>query len=317
MRYLKYKMHLTNYTFSHPKNYLYSKSVKGLQCFGIIYRFGFNGKERDNETYGEGNAYDFGARIYDSRLGRWLSVDPLQAKYPGFSPFVFVLNMPLSAYDPDGRDVIILANSAGAGGVGHQAALIQLGKAGWVYISKDGAAQSGGIFGPSRYTTKIFKTLDEFKNSSHNFEVIDGTNHSKVGGGEESNMTFKLDENGNKIQRYDQAYYIKTNNEKEGIALIECLKKAKQDYVLTVSDCSDIPTTALNNLEDTEGNKLKNGENGKTGFNKTNFSRENPNLKQVTLEKRNQGIDYDSKVKPTDTKLKKNEKGKKEVKKVN
>jgi RHS repeat-associated protein len=309
-------MHLTNYHFYNTKNYLYSKPVKGLGGCEVCYGFAFNGKERDNETYGEGNAYDFGARIYDPRLGRWLSVDPLQAKYPGFSPFVFVLNMPLSAYDPDGRDVIILANTAGAGGVGHQAVLIKLATAGWVYISKDGAAQSGGIAGPSRYTIKAFKTLDEFKNSSHNFEVIDGTNHSKVGGGEESNMTFKLDENGNKIQRYDQAYYIQTNNEKEGIALNECLKIAKQDYVLTVSDCSDIPTTALNILEDTEGNKLTNGENGTTGFNKTNFSCELPNLKQATLEKRNQGTDYDFRVKPTDTKLKKNEKGKKEVKKV-
>ena len=37
------------------------------------YRYGFNGMENDNEVYGERNAIDFGARIYDSRLGRWLS----------------------------------------------------------------------------------------------------------------------------------------------------------------------------------------------------------------------------------------------------
>jgi hypothetical protein len=38
------------------------------QCFE--YCFGFNGMEQDNEVQGQGNAYDFGARIYDSRLGR-------------------------------------------------------------------------------------------------------------------------------------------------------------------------------------------------------------------------------------------------------
>jgi len=38
------------------------------------YRYGFNGKEKDNETFS--GAYDFGARIMDVRLGRWLSVDP-------------------------------------------------------------------------------------------------------------------------------------------------------------------------------------------------------------------------------------------------
>jgi len=38
------------------------------------YRFSFNSKEKDDETYGGGYAYDFGARIYDSRLGRWFSI---------------------------------------------------------------------------------------------------------------------------------------------------------------------------------------------------------------------------------------------------
>jgi RHS repeat-associated protein len=71
------------------------------------YRFGFNGKEKDDETYDTGNAYDFGARIYDSRLGRWLSVDPLQQKYPGFSPYNFASNSPISIIDYDGRENVI------------------------------------------------------------------------------------------------------------------------------------------------------------------------------------------------------------------
>ncbi|MFN3446871.1 MAG: RHS repeat-associated core domain-containing protein, partial [Bacteroidia bacterium] len=67
------------------------------------YRFGFNGKEKDNDTYGEGNAYDFGARIYDSRLGRWLSVDPFQNEYPGFSGYNYSLNNPIALNDQDGK----------------------------------------------------------------------------------------------------------------------------------------------------------------------------------------------------------------------
>jgi RHS repeat-associated protein len=46
------------------------------------YRFTFNGMEKDDEVKGVGNSLDFGARIYDSRLGRWLSVDPLSYKFP-------------------------------------------------------------------------------------------------------------------------------------------------------------------------------------------------------------------------------------------
>jgi len=47
----------------------------------------------------------FGARYYDSDLGRWTSVDPLADKYPGWSPFNYTLNNPLKYIDPDGFDV--------------------------------------------------------------------------------------------------------------------------------------------------------------------------------------------------------------------
>jgi len=70
------------------------------------YRFGFNGMEKDEEVKGNGNSLDFGARIYDPRLGRWLSLDPLMAKYPSLSPYTFVDNSPLSFIDLDGRDII-------------------------------------------------------------------------------------------------------------------------------------------------------------------------------------------------------------------
>lgn len=83
------------------------------------YRFGFNGQEKDNEIKGIGNSLDFGARIHDSRLGRWLSIDPLQAKYPSASTYNFTLNNPIMNRDPDGRDVevAITRNPAGGGSI--------------------------------------------------------------------------------------------------------------------------------------------------------------------------------------------------------
>ncbi|MEN9303960.1 MAG: hypothetical protein RL264_2389 [Bacteroidota bacterium] len=41
------------------------------------YRDGYQGSEKDDEMKGSGNSYDFGARIYDSRVGRWWSMDPV------------------------------------------------------------------------------------------------------------------------------------------------------------------------------------------------------------------------------------------------
>ena len=70
------------------------------------YRFHFNGKETDNEVYGEGNVYDYGARIYDSRLGRWLSVDGRAKDYVPFSPYIFALNSPIYFKDADGNVVV-------------------------------------------------------------------------------------------------------------------------------------------------------------------------------------------------------------------
>jgi RHS repeat-associated protein len=71
---------------------------------GSSYRYGMNGKEKDDEIVGSGNNYDFGARHYDPRLGRWLSLDPLMAKYPGLSPYNFCANNPIMFVDQDGRD---------------------------------------------------------------------------------------------------------------------------------------------------------------------------------------------------------------------
>lgn len=83
-----------------------------------VYRYGFNGMEKDNEIKGEGNSYDFGARIYDPRLGRWLSTDPSESRYPGISTYNFGMNNPILFIDPDGEDgkVSVHKNSNGMGG---------------------------------------------------------------------------------------------------------------------------------------------------------------------------------------------------------
>jgi RHS repeat-associated protein len=68
------------------------------------YRFGYNGKENDDEVKGTGNQQDYGMRIYDPRLGRFLSVDPLSKQYPWYTPYQFAGNNPILSIDIDGLE---------------------------------------------------------------------------------------------------------------------------------------------------------------------------------------------------------------------
>ena len=77
---------------------------------GSGYRYGFNGKETDNEVKGEGAQYDYGFRIYDPRLGKFLSVDPLFGSFPWYTTYQFAGNKPTIAIDLDGLEEYVVIN---------------------------------------------------------------------------------------------------------------------------------------------------------------------------------------------------------------
>ena len=133
-----------------------------------VYRYSFNGMEKDDEVKGNGNHLDFGARCFDSRLGRFLSIDAHAKNYPAISPYVFVGNGPLNAIDPDGNDIIVLFASDAAGTAGHGAVLIGSEKEGWSLYSKNGTTQNFGFKGPSDNHPEnniVYNSINEFANS--------------------------------------------------------------------------------------------------------------------------------------------------------
>ena len=69
-----------------------------------LLRYGFNGKENDNEA-GEG-IQDYGMRIYSERLGKFLSTDPITASYPMLTPYQFASNRPIDGKDADGMEYV-------------------------------------------------------------------------------------------------------------------------------------------------------------------------------------------------------------------
>lgn len=66
------------------------------------YRYGFNGKEKDKEVV----QYDYGMRIYDPRLVRFKSVDPLTKGFPMLTPYQYASNSPIENIDLDGLEKI-------------------------------------------------------------------------------------------------------------------------------------------------------------------------------------------------------------------
>jgi len=63
-------------------------------------KFKYTGKELDKESL-----YDyFGARYYDSRIGRWGQTDPVSDFEPSLNPFHYTNNNPLKYIDPNGLD---------------------------------------------------------------------------------------------------------------------------------------------------------------------------------------------------------------------
>lgn len=80
------------------------------------YRFGFNGKENDNEVHGAtGTFQDYGMRAYDTRVGRFFSVDPIAAQFPMLTPYQFASNTPIWAIDLDGLEAWVYTETDGFG----------------------------------------------------------------------------------------------------------------------------------------------------------------------------------------------------------
>ncbi|MCF8253595.1 MAG: hypothetical protein K9I36_07330 [Bacteroidia bacterium] len=95
-----------NKPYSHFGAFL-NKCTKGkkshLKSDAGAYLFSINCKEKINEINGAGNDLDFGARVYDARLGRFLSLDPRTNDFSFWAPYIYAANNPVRLIDIEGE----------------------------------------------------------------------------------------------------------------------------------------------------------------------------------------------------------------------
>ncbi|MCU0392121.1 MAG: hypothetical protein MUE81_13460 [Thermoflexibacter sp.] len=79
--------------------YAFGMSMSGRSWQSDSYRYGFNGKEKSEGD----DFYDFEARSYYEKIGRFTSVDAKFKVFPNVSPYVYALNNPIILIDDDGN----------------------------------------------------------------------------------------------------------------------------------------------------------------------------------------------------------------------
>ena len=101
--------------------YPFGMIMPGRSVSAGEYRYGFNAQEMDNEWASTGSHIAFEYRIHDTRLGRFLSPDPLivqEKRFPFYSPYQFAGNKPIVAIDLEGlQEYIVHEESGGLGGL--------------------------------------------------------------------------------------------------------------------------------------------------------------------------------------------------------
>ncbi|MEN7551832.1 RHS repeat-associated core domain-containing protein [Rapidithrix thailandica] len=82
----------------------FGKQMAGRNYSDENCRYGFNGKENDKDFGNQHLIQDYGFRLYNPEIGKFLSVDPLAPDYPWNSTYAFAENRVIDGIDLEGAE---------------------------------------------------------------------------------------------------------------------------------------------------------------------------------------------------------------------
>lgn len=84
--------------------YPFGMGMKELSFEGGGFRFGFQGQEEDHEVKGDNNLIAYKYRGHNSRIGRFVQVDPVIKEYPWYSSYQFAGNKVIQFVELEGLE---------------------------------------------------------------------------------------------------------------------------------------------------------------------------------------------------------------------